>query len=127
MKQERLLLDTHVFLWWRSEPGRLDDSVLETISSAEVVFVSAASAWEAAIKQSIGRLRLQESFESGVLDSKFEKLPVHFAHAEMVAQLPLHHRDPFDRLLAAQSLIEGLDLVTHDKQFEPYGLNILWT
>lgn len=122
----RLLLDTHVFLWWRGEPGRLPCEVRDRIATAELVFVSAASAWEAAIKVSLGRLKLPDTLEAGVLASGFEKLLITFAHAEQAANLPSHHRDPFDRMLVAQAQAEGLTLVTHDRLLEPYAVEILW-
>jgi PIN domain nuclease of toxin-antitoxin system len=90
------------------------------------VFVSAASAWEAAIKMSLGRLDLPATLEEGVLASGFEKLLITFSHAEQAARLPYHHRDPFDRMLVAQAQAEGLTLVTHDRLLEPYGVEILW-
>ncbi len=122
-----LLLDTHVFLWWRGEPRRLKAEARRAVAEAEVVFVSVASAWEAAIKVSIGRLRLPDTMEAGVRDSGFEKLPIAFSHTERFATLPLHHRDPFDRMLIAQAGAEDLTMVTHDRCFEPYGVEILWT
>lgn len=124
---ERLLLDTHVFLWWRSEPTRVKPDVRDAIAQAEVVFVSVASAWEAAIKASLGRLRLPDTIEAGVIDSGFEKLPITFSHTERVATLPHHHRDPFDRMLVAQAVGENLTLVTHDRQIGSYEVSILWT
>lgn len=123
----RLLLDTHVFLWWRGEPSRLKADARRAIAEARVVFVSVASAWEAAIKVSIGRLRLPDTIEAGVQDSGFEKLPITFSHTERYAGLPLHHRDPFDRMLVAQASAEDLAVVTHDRRLEPYGVEILWT
>jgi PIN domain nuclease of toxin-antitoxin system len=122
----RLLLDTHVFLWWRGEPSRLIPEVRSRISTADFVFVSAASAWEVAIKISAGRLELPDTVEAGVLASGFEKLLITFAHAERVASLPPHHRDPFDRLLVAQAQAEGLTLVTHERVLEAYDVEILW-
>jgi PIN domain nuclease of toxin-antitoxin system len=122
----RLLLDTHVFLWWRGEPSRLASEARSRIASADIVFVSTASAWEAAIKISMGRLELPDTIEAGVLASGFEKLLITFAHAERVASLPHHHRDPFDRLLVAQAQVEGLTLVTHDRVLEAYDVEILW-
>ena len=89
--------------------------------------MSAATAWEAAIKAALGRLDLPDTIESGVVDSGFEKLPISFSHAERAAALPQHHGDPFDRMLVAQAQIEGLTLVTHDRQLEPYDVAILWT
>ena len=124
--ESRLLLDTHVFLWWRAEPSRLSSKVRSSIATADVVFVSVASAWEAAIKTSLGRLELPDTIEAGVLASGFEKLLITFSHAEHAGGLPPHHRDPFDRMLVAQAQAEGLTLVTHDRLLEPYGVEILW-
>lgn len=123
----RLLLDTHVFLWWRGEPSRLSPEARSGIATAEIVFVSVATAWEAAIKASLGRLELPDTVEAGVLASGFEKLLITFSHAEHAARLPQHHRDPFDRMLIAQARAEGLTLVTHDQLLAPYEVEILWT
>lgn len=121
-----LLLDTHVFLWWREASPRLTLDVREVIAGADAVFVSAASAWEAAIKQALGRLRIPDRFAVGVEESGFQQLVVSFDHAERAGALPPHHRDPFDRMLVAQALAERLTLVTHDRRFEPYGARVLW-
>ena len=126
MTANRLLLDTHVFLWWRAEPARLNTTVRSGIATADLVFVSVASAWEAAIKASLGRLELPDTMEAGVLASSFEKLLITFSHAERAAALPLHHRDPFDRMLVAQAQAEGLTRVTHDRLLKPYDVEILW-
>lgn len=91
------------------------------------MYVSAASAWEAAIKASLGKLELPATMKSGVEDSGFEQLAVDFAHAELMGSLPLHHGDPLDRMLVAQALVEGLVLVTHGRLLEPYGVPTLWT
>jgi PIN domain nuclease of toxin-antitoxin system len=122
----RLLLDTHIFLWWRGEPARLSPEVRGSIATADLVFVSAASAWEAAIKVSLSRLELPDTIEAGALASGFERLPITFSHAELAAGLPLHHRDPFDRMLVAQAQSEDLTLVTHDRLLKPYDVKILW-
>lgn len=127
MPAARLLLDTHVFLWWRADDKRLRAMVRKAIAEAEIVFVSAASAWEAAIKVALGRLRIPDTVEAGVIDSGFEKLPIHFSHAESAAGLPPHHNDPFDRMLIAQAAAEGLTLVTHDRRLRPYDVQIMWT
>jgi PIN domain nuclease of toxin-antitoxin system len=121
-----LLLDTHIFLWWRGEPSRLLPAVASRIATADLVFVSVASAWEAAIKRSLGRLDLPDTMEAGVLASGFQALLISFSHAERAAALPPHHRDPFDRMLIAQAQAEGLTLVTHDRLLEPYDVEILW-
>lgn len=123
---EQLLLDTHAFLWWRENSPRLSNEARGLIRSASVVFVSVASAWEAAIKVGLGKLRLPESFEAGVIASRFDKLPIAFSHADAVSKLPRHHSDPFDRMLIAQAIGERLTLVTHDRRFAPYGIKIVW-
>ncbi|HEV7672410.1 MAG TPA: type II toxin-antitoxin system VapC family toxin [Thermoanaerobaculia bacterium] len=125
MASGRLLLDTHVFLWWQSESVRIKPETRQSILEAELVFVSAASVWEAAIKSSIGKLRLPAPVHEGFGNSGFEMLPVTFSHAAGVADLPFHHRDPFDRLLIAQARAESLVLVTRDREFEDYPVEIL--
>jgi PIN domain nuclease of toxin-antitoxin system len=120
----RLLLDTHVLIWW-DEGRRLSPEARRAIRDAEQVFVSAASAWEVAIKLALGRLRPTRTVEEAVGESGFVELPVTFRHAARVASLPLVHRDPFDRLLVAQAEVEGLTLVTRDRAFEPYGIKPL--
>ena len=127
MKINKLLLDTHVFLWWRANDTRLRKEVRLAITDADIVFVSAASAWEAAIKTSLGRLKLPDTVESGVRDSGFEKLVITFSQAEAAAALPQHHNDPFDRMLISQAVAEGLTLVTHDRKLEAYDVPVLWT
>jgi PIN domain nuclease of toxin-antitoxin system len=124
---DRLLLDTHVFLWWRIDDRRLVDEAREAIAKAALVFVSAASAWEAEIKAALGKLEIPEPFEAGAADSGFDTLAIGFTHARAAAHLPLHHTDPFDRMLIAQAAIESLTLVTHDRRIEPYGVPVLWT
>jgi PIN domain nuclease of toxin-antitoxin system len=122
-----LLLDTHVFLWWRMNDRRLNANAREAIATSPVVFISAASAWEAAIKIAMGRLTLPESFRDGVDRSGFRRLTISFEHAEAAAALPRHHGDPFDRMIVAQARLEGCPLVTHDQLLAPYGVTTLWT
>jgi len=122
-----LLLDTHVFLWWRENSRRLKPPVRRAIEVAEVVFVSAVTAWEVAIKVSLGRLEIPGTVESGVMDSGFEQLPIRFPHADLAGRLPRHHEDPFDRMLLAQAVVERLTLVTHDERFRAYDVPLLWT
>jgi PIN domain nuclease of toxin-antitoxin system len=122
----RLLLDTHIFLWWRADDRRLGRGARSAIAGADVVFVSAATAWEAAIKAALGRLRYPETIQAGVEASGFEKLPITLAHAESAARLPPHHADPFDRMLVAQAKAETLTLVTHDRSFAPYEPSVVW-
>lgn len=122
----RLLLDTHVFLWWRENSPRLGAEARRAIASAELVYVSGASAWEIAIKIGKGKLRLKESIEIGVEASQFTKLAVQVRHAAAVQGLEPHTSDPFDRMLIAQAKVERLVLVTADRRFAPYGVPVLW-
>jgi PIN domain nuclease of toxin-antitoxin system len=119
-----LLLDTHVVIWWRSAPERLPDDLKEEMATSPIVLVSVASVWEAAIKTALGRLELPEPLSAGIRRSGFDDLPITSAHAEHAAQLPLHHADPFDRLLIAQAQLEGLELVTHDRVLARYDVPV---
>jgi len=123
----RLLLDTHVFLWWREDNPVLVREVRRSIAGADVVFVSAASAWEVAIKVRFGKLRIPGPFEGAVEQSRLSKLAVDFRHAAAAGALPDHHTDPFDRMLIAQARVEGLAIVTHDRAFAPYDVRVIWT
>ena len=117
----RILLDTQLVLWALSGHRRLPREARRLIDRSEV-FVSAASIWEVAIKSSLGKLDADPTAVNEALaPSGFEELGVSGEHAAYVAQLPPHHRDPFDRLLVAQSVLEALVFVTTDGQLAPYG------
>jgi PIN domain nuclease of toxin-antitoxin system len=127
----RLLLDTQVWLWVQASPGRISPGVLELLREREnTLLLSAASAWEIAIKYALGRLPLPEPPAVYVPDrmrrSGVTGLPVGHSHALQVAALPPHHRDPFDRILVAQAQLEGLVLVTADRSFAPYDVELRW-
>ncbi len=122
----RLLLDTHAFLWWWADDRRLPKKTRAAIADAESVLVSAASAWEMAIKIGLGKLRFSGRFADAVEACGFERLAVDFQHVEAVRALALHHSDPFDRLLVAQALVEDATLVTRDPAFAAYGIALLW-
>ena len=122
-----LLLDTHVVLWWRLGSRRLSANARRAIGSSLFVYVSAASAWEVAIKLALGRLRLQDPIEEHVRDARFQPLPITFAHAAEAGRLPPLHSDPFDRMLVAQARVEGLTLVTHDRDLVAYDVRALLT
>jgi PIN domain nuclease of toxin-antitoxin system len=125
MSARKLLLDTHVFLWWRMNDARLPQAARAAIEYADAVFVSAASVWEVAIKKARGRLDLPGPMSEGVADSGFEALPITFLHAETAASLPPHHGDPFDRMLVAQAQVEDLVLVTADARLRSYEVTLL--
>lgn len=123
----RLLLDTHVVLWWQRDDPRLNKAARSAIATADVVWVSAVSGWEIAIKQALGRLRLSESFQVLLTADDFTELPLTLAHAAALRTIAPRHADPFDRVLLAQARVEQATLVTHDRALEPYGVPILWT
>ena len=122
-----LLLDTHVVLWWLVDDRRLNGRARKAIATADLVWVSAVSGWEASIKRALGRLRLDEPFPLLVRTNEFTELPVTLAHTDRLATLAAHHADPFDRILVAQAEVEKATLVTHDRAFELYGLPVIWT
>jgi len=123
----RLLLDTHVFLWWLADDKRLDAEEREAIRDPENdVYLSAASVWEIVIKQGLGRLRTPEPASAAALRLGLQPLPITFDHAEATAALPPLHSDPFDRLLIAQAKTESLTLASHDPAIRAYpGLALL--
>jgi PIN domain nuclease of toxin-antitoxin system len=117
----RLLLDTHIFLWFLADSKQLSESARRRIAEADEVFVSAASIWEIAIKVGIGKLDTNiDDVVAGIEASGFEELPVLSRHAVLVASLPAVHRDPFDRLLVAQAMYEPLKLLTKDPMLVGY-------
>ena len=121
-----LLLDSHTLVWVLEGGGRLRPSTLAAIfSSGNRVFISAASVWEIAIKVASGRLQVADNPVTFVQNSGFVELPINFRYAELAASLPLHHRDPFDRMLIAQAQVEGLTLVTNDSRIAMYNVPTL--
>jgi PIN domain nuclease of toxin-antitoxin system len=123
---QRLLLDTHVFLWWLVDDPRLGPEAREVIADPDnTVFVSAASGWEIGIKRALGKLDAPGDLEREVERSGFAHLPVTFFHGEQAGALPPHHRDPFDRMLVAQAQAEGLLVLTADNHFRMYGIRVL--
>ena len=118
----RLLIDTHVFLWAVSGNRQLKPSARQLLADADAVYVSAASLWEIAIKVRLGKLEGDVSaLAAAVEGSGFQELPISARHAAAVAQLPLHHSNPFDRLLLAQAFVEPLRFVTADRALTAYG------
>jgi PIN domain nuclease of toxin-antitoxin system len=121
-----LLLDTHAFLWWLNASPRLGRNARAAIAEpGAFVFVSAASAWEMAVKRETGRLDSPADVAGAVVRCGFSELSITIAHAVESAELPWHHRDPFDRLLIAQARLEDLTLVAHDERFRAYDVELL--
>lgn len=120
----RLLLDTHVLIWW-DEGARLSKRAAEAIRAADQVYVSAVSGWEIAIKASLGSIETTRDVVVAVAESGFEELPLRLSHTEALRALPRHHRDPFDRMLIAQAISEGLTLVTRDRALDDYGISLI--
>ena len=123
----RILLDTHIFVWWlandRKLPKAADALILDPDNE---IHVSAASIWEIAIKEALGQIQVDPSLlVTSIADSGFCELPVTARHAIETGKLPPHHRDPFDRLLVAQSRTEPMYLLSHDRQLAVYGDTVL--
>ena len=125
------LLDTHAFLWWNTNDARLSSVARAFIADGRNrVFLSAASAWEIAIKAARGRLDLPSTPDQYVIDrlrsNGFSPLPIQISHTLEVYRLPLHHNDPFDRLLVAQSRLANLPLLSGDEVIKLYDLELIW-
>ena len=123
----KLLLDTHALLWWLFDDSRLPENARIAIgSNKNTVFFSVASIWEISIKKALGKLRLPDEFYSALAQSGFQKLVIDIEHARMIEKLPLHHHDPFDRILIAQAVCGNLHLLSKDSQLADYGVGIIW-
>jgi PIN domain nuclease of toxin-antitoxin system len=121
----RLLLDTHVVLWWSQGGSQLRAETRKRIQDADEVFVSAASAWEVSIKAALGKIEVPGPLLEVVTASDFSPLPIDFAHAAAAGALPPIHADPFDRMLVAQAIVEQLRLVSHDRALARYAVPFL--
>ncbi|MGO9778590.1 MAG: type II toxin-antitoxin system VapC family toxin [Streptosporangiaceae bacterium] len=120
-----LLLDTHVVLWWLTDDSRLADEIKVRLDHEPDVYVSAATIWEVAVKQAIGKLPEPAGLPERIRDSGFAELPISSRHAMAAGRLPPIHRDPFDRMLVAQAQQENLTLVTRDPRCQKYEVAIL--
>jgi PIN domain nuclease of toxin-antitoxin system len=126
----RVLLDSHAFLWWCSDDPRLPPRIRRAITAhSTACWLSHASVWELAIKVSLGKLKLGRPVDAFVREqcelNAFQLLPIEFRHVCRVESLDWHHRDPFDRLLVAQALIEDMALATVDRDMARYGVSVL--
>jgi PIN domain nuclease of toxin-antitoxin system len=122
----RLLLDTHVLLWYLADDPALPRRAREAIVDGHnAVFVSAATAWEIGIKKSLGKLRAPDDLEEQLVSHRFTPLDITCAHGLAVERLPALHRDPFDRMLVAQAQLEKLTIVTRDRNIPRYDVPVL--
>ena len=121
----RLLLDTHILIWWLADDRKLTKNARAIIANPDNdVLVSAVSLWEISIKVALGRLEVElDDLEQNVVANGFRSLPINYRHALTAGRLPAIHRDPFDRMLIAQASVEELRVVSHDRVFERYGLS----
>ncbi|MCY3821074.1 MAG: type II toxin-antitoxin system VapC family toxin [Gammaproteobacteria bacterium] len=121
----RYLLDTHALLWARATPGLLSEEARAVFESSDTtLYVSMATLWECAIKRSIGKLELPDNFYEIVADD-YEILGIELSHLVAYAELPMHHRDPFDRLLVAQARLGDLTLLTRDPNIAKYDVSVM--
>ncbi len=127
----RAMLDTHAFIWWVTNDSQLSSTAKTMIADpSNLLFLSAASAWEIVIKVRLGKLTLPEAPESYIPSrlkmNRFESLSIQLVHALQVTHLPDLHRDPFDRIIIAQSQVEKMPIVTLDSQIMQYPVNVIW-
>ncbi len=127
----RALLDTHAFLWWISDDPRLSEKAKEIISDGRnELFFSAASGWEISIKAGLGRLEIPRDLQRFIADqlsrNVIRVLPIYLSHALHIRTLPDHHRDPFDRILVSQALLEEMPLLSSDPQISRYSVGVVW-
>ena len=125
----KILIDTHIFLWFINRSPQLNSSVRELLESDCDVLLSAASLWEIAIKVSVGKLSLKGEFKAFLTEqmklNEIALLAVEIEHFQLVSTLPFHHRDPFDRLIIAQAMVEDVGLVSVDKVFDLYDVSLI--
>jgi PIN domain nuclease of toxin-antitoxin system len=124
----RLLLDTHLIVWWMNgEASKISEKALAALGSEDMEpVVSAVAIWEAAIKRRLGKLEVPVDMLAQIEDSGVELLPVTVRHADFVSSLPAHHADPFDRLLISQAMVEGIALASADETMRRYDIEVIW-
>lgn len=120
-----LLLDSHVALWWLGDDSSLGHVATRAIELADVVYVSVVTPWELGIKRAAGKLELDVDLSAELVRVGFKMLPISTEHAERAPSLPMHHRDPFDRMLVAQAEVESLVIVTADDALGQYGHDLI--
>ena len=121
----KLLLDTHALIWWLANNSTLFEGAKKAIANPDnLVFVSAASAWEIAIKKSLGKLDAPDDLEAQISKHDFQPLFINITHGIAVGKLPWHHKDPFDRIIITQAICESMTIITRDKKFNSYDVSV---
>lgn len=121
----RLLVDSHVALWWLDQHPSLGPECSQLLRSADEVFFSAVTPWELGIKRALGKLTFPDGLSAALEVAGFTPLAISVAHAELAPELPSHHRDPFDRMLVAQARLDALTLVSADHALDAYDIEII--
>ncbi len=122
----KLLLDTHILIWWLSEASRLSQTEIDLITDTDnFIFVSAATAWEIVVKKMIGKLEAPDDLPAALAINNFLELPITIEHSQKLYQLPLHHNDPFDRIMIAQAISEDLTFMTRDTKISLYDIRTI--
>ncbi len=126
----KYLLDTHTFLWFVNDSDEIPEELFNLLESDVDLLLSIASLWEIAIKVNIGKLTLPKPYMNFISEqmklNDIEILPISLEHLNLISTLPLYHRDPFDRLIIAQSLVENLTIISKDSAFDAYAITKLW-
>lgn len=126
MVRNKFLLDTHIFIWWMEKNNKLPEEIFAIINSQSTeLFISVASIWEIIIKKMKKKLKLSEDIQAGIKKSNFKVLPIELLHVLGIETLPHIHKDPFDRIIVAQSKAENLTVITHDKKIWKYNIKVL--
>lgn len=121
----KLLLDTHIFIWWMASSDRLSKKFLHAINDPNnTIYLSSLVAWEISIKKKLGKLTTPNDIEAAVRKHRMIPLPISIAHATHTLSLPFHHKDPFDRLLIAQAQLEKMSIITADPIFRKYDIKV---
>lgn len=125
-KSDRFLLDTQIFIWWMEDQKRLKENIKSVLTdSTNTIFLSVTSVWEMVIKLKIGKLKLPKNWKQTIRNGRFEILPVNLEHTLALEELPLHHKDPFDRMLIAQANVEGCTFITVDQKIQKYKIPVV--
>ncbi len=127
----KVLLDTHAFLWLITDDDRLSENARQTFLNTEnSLFFSAASLWEICIKKSLGKISLKDGWFQTIQEemeiNTIRWLPIEMTHCAEVTELPFHHRDPFDRMLIAQAIVEDIQLLSRDSRLSDYAIELIW-